>query len=535
MHGVILAAATRSSTACGIVALVGAAALFACAVPTAERDAVVYASGADLESANPLVTVHPLSRQVQRYALFVTLARHDSALEARPYYARSWQWSDDRRVLRLSLEPSLRWHDGTPTTSRDVAFTITAAMDPATGYPRAGELRDIVRLETPDDTTIAIRFSRSPPSFPTILCELPIVPAHLLEREPRATLRRAAFNTAPVGNGPFRFVDRTPGQRWTFERNADFPESLGGPPQVRRLVIAVVDEPTTKFAGLVSGDLDVAGIAPNMASLARRDPRLDVLSYPVSFSTVMVFNVAQPPFDDVRVRRAIASSIRRERIVDVALAGFGTPAVGPIAPDHPFASAPVDEVPLAADSLLDSAGWQRGADGRRTRSGAPLTFTLLTVGSGDNAIEQLIQADLRAHGIAMEIRQMEFGAFLAAARASPKRFDALLTGIPGDVSLSHLSAMFETRQAGGTLDFGGYHTPRLDSLLGDARAAHTPDEARAAWARVHRELDEESPVAWIYHARGVQGIARRLNHVRMDLRGEMATLASWTLDGDRAR
>ena len=110
-------------------------------------------------------------------------------------------------------------------------------------------------------------------------------------------MRRAAFNLAPVGNGPFRFVERQPGQRWIFERNDSFPETLGGPPQVDRLVVAVVDEPTTKFAGLVSGELDVAGIPPTMASLVERDASLAVYSYPVLFSTALVFNPARPPLE----------------------------------------------------------------------------------------------------------------------------------------------------------------------------------------------------------------------------------------------
>ncbi|MEO7966782.1 MAG: ABC transporter substrate-binding protein, partial [Gemmatimonadaceae bacterium] len=123
-----------------------AASLFtACGVPARARDIVVLASGADLESANPLVTVHPLARQVQRFALFVTLARYDSTLTPTPYFARAWTWSDDRRVLTLQLEPSLLWHDGVRTTARDVAFTLDAARDPATGYPRASDLAWIER------------------------------------------------------------------------------------------------------------------------------------------------------------------------------------------------------------------------------------------------------------------------------------------------------------------------------------------------------------------------------------------------------
>ncbi|MBC7789846.1 MAG: hypothetical protein H7Z74_07855, partial [Anaerolineae bacterium] len=123
------------STALAIAALV----VTSC-TPQRQPDVLVLASGADLESANPLVTTHPLSRQIQRYALFVTLLRYDSTLTPRAYLARSWRWSDTSRTLTLSLAPDLRWHDGVPTTSRDAAFTFLTARDPATGFPRAAEL-----------------------------------------------------------------------------------------------------------------------------------------------------------------------------------------------------------------------------------------------------------------------------------------------------------------------------------------------------------------------------------------------------------
>src|SRR5688500_8725088 len=89
----------------------------ACGVGTRPADVVVFASGSDLESANPLVTIHPLSRQMQRHVLFVTLVRWDSALVPQPYFARAWSWSSDRREVRVSLQRGLRWHDGEPTTA----------------------------------------------------------------------------------------------------------------------------------------------------------------------------------------------------------------------------------------------------------------------------------------------------------------------------------------------------------------------------------------------------------------------------------
>ena len=120
---------------------------------------VLFASGADLQSINPLLTIHPLARQVQRYVLLTTLARYDSLLVPRPYLARSWRWSDDGRALTLRLRTDVRWHDGIATTARDVVWTLQAARDPATGYPRFTELQAVTSVAAPDDSTVALRFS----------------------------------------------------------------------------------------------------------------------------------------------------------------------------------------------------------------------------------------------------------------------------------------------------------------------------------------------------------------------------------------
>jgi peptide/nickel transport system substrate-binding protein len=181
-----------------------------------------------------------------------------------------------------------------------------------------------------------------------------------------------------------------------------------------------------------------------------------------------------------------------------------------------------------ADSLLDAAGWRRSPGGVRQRDGTPLRLTIRTVGSGDNAVEQLVQADLRALGLQVDLQQAELGAFLADARATTKRFDALVTGIPGDLSLSHLESMFASEQRGGALDYAGFHRDTLDRLLRAAREATDPAALAAAWRAVQRFLAAESPVAWLYHSRGVQGIQRSLDGVAMDLRGELVSLARWT-------
>src|SRR5467141_912035 len=295
----------------GRVLLAGAT-LAACGENAARRGrTVIYASGADLQSINPLVTTHPLAKQVQRYVLLTTLVRYDSTLAPRPYLAREWTWSPDRQALVLRLQTGVRWHDGVATSARDVAWTLNAARDPATGYPRLNDLADIVFVNDRDDSTVVIRFARPQRGIPDVLTDLAILPAYLLDSVPHVALRQAAWNAHPVGNGPFRFVTHESNRRWVFAANPDFPPALGGPPWLDRFVVVVIDEPATKLAALMAGEVDFAGIQPAHAAFVRRDPKLELLTYPVLLPYGIVFNVRRAPFDDRSVRLAATLAVDR--------------------------------------------------------------------------------------------------------------------------------------------------------------------------------------------------------------------------------
>lgn len=446
---------------------------------------MLFASGADLQSINPLFTLHPLARQVQRYLLLTTLARYDSALAPRPYLARDWSWSADRRSVMFHLETALHWHDGAPTTSRDVAWTLTTAKAPATGYPRASELASLQSLETPDDSTLVLRFSLSQTRFPDVLTDLAILPAHLLDTVPIDRLRQARWNQSPVGNGPFRFAGHEPNRRWIFTANPAFPAALDGPPRLERFILVVVDEPTTKLAALTSGELDFAGIQPAHAAFVRKDPALAVLDYPLMLTYGVVFNTRRPPFNALAVRRTVNAAIDRKEIVDGYLYGFGAPALGPVPPGVP------GYLPVArAGSTPGDA---------RVASTAPVQFELLTVGSGEAPLEQMVQARLAGTGIRMSIRQLEASAFLARVYGPEHDFDAAVLGISGDPGLDYLAPLLE---------------------LAGLAPLHDP-------AATQRLFGDSLPVAFLYHARGLQGMNRRVRGVVMDLRGELPTVHDW--------
>lgn len=519
-----------SSSAVFMASLIVLALTGAC-VPreTEERsETVVYASGADLQSINPLLAVHPLAKAVQKHVLFVTIAVYDTAFHPTPRLAR-WSWSRDRKTLTLRLRPDLVWHDGVPTRARDVAWTLEAAREPAVAYPRARDLAGISAIDVVDSLTIALRFSRAQPVFPDVLTDLAILPAHRFIGVAPSEIRGDSFNLSPVGNGPFEFVEYRPNQRWVFRRWDTFPPDLGVP-DFERFVVVVVDEPATKLAALTTGELDFAGISPAHSSFVERDPRLTTVDYPIQLVYGVVWNLRRAPFDDVRVRRALTLALDRRQIVDAYIYGYGRVAAGPVAPEHPWYLA-VEPLPFDPDSarhLLQQAGWRLGEDGIRTNGTARLEIDLLTVGSGDAALEQMIQAQWREVGVLARISRLELASFLARAQSPERDFDALVTGIPGDMSLGYVAATFESTDAG-PLAYPGYASAEFDAAVRRAREAPTEEDVRAAWHDVQRILYRDHPTGWLYHARGLQGANIRVSGAEIDLRGELAGIAEWRL------
>jgi ABC-type transport system substrate-binding protein len=287
-----------------------------------------------------------------------------------------------------------------------------------------------------------------------------------------------------VGNGPFRFVSHEPNRRWVFAADSGFPRELGGPPRLHRLIVVVVDEPTTKLAALTSGELDFAGIQPAHASFVREDPALEVRSFPLLLTYGIVLNTRRSPFDDLATRRAVSGAIDRQEIVQGYLYGFGAPATGPVPPGVP------GYLPVAET---------RPASGVSAVAGLPRRFELLTVGSGEAPLEQMVQARLAHAGFEVTIRQLELSAFLSRVYGPERDFDAAVLGVAGDLGLGYLTSLAET---------AGLEAPA------------DPVEAQRFFA-------DSVPVAFLYHARGLQGANRRVKGVEMDLRGELPSVQRW--------
>jgi peptide/nickel transport system substrate-binding protein len=251
----------------------------------------------------------------------------------------------------------------------------------------------------------------------------------------------------------------------------------------------------TKLAALTSGELDFASVNPAHAAYVSRNPALVVRDYPVLFTNGIVFNTRSAPFSDRATRQRVNAALDRQALVDGFVYGYGTPAEGPVPPElgGEMGTGKGETAPGPVPRSPSRIPPPTGRDA--------LSFELLTVGSGEAALEQMIQAQLARHGIAVTIRQLELSAFLERVYGTHE-FQAAVLGTPGDVGL-------------------GYLVPLLT-----VAGLMPPDDDRDRLLRIYHD---ETPVAFLYHSRGVQGINRRLQGVELGLRGELASVSRWSI------
>jgi peptide/nickel transport system substrate-binding protein len=495
---------------------------------------VVIGAGNDLDHANPLVSAEGWTNEVLRFALYAPLVRYGPDLALEPYLAESWEMDGDTAVV-FHLRRDVLWHDGTPTTAHDVLFTFERARHPDTAFPNAGYFAAWTGGEVVDSFTVRFRFSRHAEplaGWPFT----PVVPAHLLDTVPPEGMRRTPFNRNPVGNGPFRFVSQRVNDRWVLEANPDFPEGLGGPPLLDRLVWRVIPDNTAQVTELRVGraDLVLQPSPDQVEALAERSGIRAVVKPSRQFA-FLAWNGLRPPLGDARVRRALALAIDRDRILTGIRKGLGSPGVGPIMPyhwAHDDAMRPLPFDPDAAVALLAEAGIRdRNGDGRlQLPDGRPFTIEIkLPAGDFRRDVAEAVRADLDRIGVRATTRQTEATTLFADVMSPERRFEAALLGWSGDIRLD-LHDTFHSAAFEGPYQFASYGNPEVDGLM--ERAAAEPDRDRATplWRRVQEILKEDQPWTVLYYQTDAFLARDRLKGVEMDIRGALVSLSGWWVD-----
>ncbi len=514
---------------------------------------VTVASYGDLQSMNALTSSDNTSNSIQREVLFMPLLKYNEKIEPVPWLAERWDTTavaPDSLDLTFHIRRDVRWHDGRPTTARDVLFSFKRAIDPQTAFPNASGFAEYnPNAVLVDDYTIRFRLRRHS-DFWDAWYQMPPMPEHVLGQVPPAQLLQHPFQHQPVGNGPFRFVRRLANQEWVFDANPDFPAALGGRPYIDRLVYRAITEQTTLLTELLTGNVDVY-LQPNPSQAAQitASPSLRLEATPNRQWNYIAWNTRLPQFRDARVRRALTMAIDRQRIVDALLFGYADVGRNPVTPAH-WSYDPNDArgtVPYdtaAAKRLLREAGWEdRNRDGvLENAEGVPFRFELKTNAGNDlrKDIAEVVQAQLRPLGIVVQPRLVEWNTHISQLSGTlrggerVRDFDAVISSWvdyfrKDDRDILHSSRLNEPYQ------YVGYSNPRVDQLIDSVAVMTDRAAARPLWMEYQHIMAQEQPYTVLYYPKRLTGINKRLNGVQMDIRGEFNTVNKWWIHPDQRR
>ena len=520
-----------ATTAAAVEAYLGA-------VPAGRDETTLVGGGVgDLEGGmNAFATNLEASGQHQLHVNLMSLVRQDESLVAEPYLAESWDLSPDGRTLTFVLRDDVFWHDGTPTTASDVAFTFERGRDPETGYANASYFRFYEGVEIVDERTV--RFAMQPHAQTLDTWSVvPIMPAHLLEDVPAAELAAHPFGTrCPVGNGPFRFVEHREADRWVFAANPRFPRGLGGEPAMERYVFRVIPDQTTLATELMAGNVHVFfDVGPDQAGVLQAAEGVRVLRSGSRTFEFLAWNSRREALSDPRVRRALTRAVDREAIVENLLNGYGSVANSSVPPFHwGFVDAAGDRVsydPAEASRLLDEAGYRdRDGDGvRESEDGTPLSLDI--VFNEENGLRraaaEVVQASLGAVGVEVEVQGLELGALIGRVNPAERDFDGLLLGYSTDFRIDD-AALFHSNRSEEMFAFAGTQHAPLDAILDTLPVIQDPVDAREMWRRYQSTLVEVQPFTYLYFPDVLTGVSTRLRNVEIDERGAWRSIHGWS-------
>jgi peptide/nickel transport system substrate-binding protein len=368
----------------------------------------------DLDHLNPLLSNQLFVSDVAQM-LFSGLIDYDDHGNPIPDVALAFPTrqnggvSEDGKTVMYHLRHGVLFSDGVPLTSADVKFTWQQIMNPANNVAVRYPYDDVDTIDTPDPYTVILHL-KAPLAFlvATFMRDgttSAILPKHLLDRY--SDLNKVAFNTNPIGSGPFIVDKWQPGVQLELRAN---PRYWRGAPKLKRVLYRIIPDQNTLLTSVRSHDVDFYFDAPETQyALLKATPGVRVTAVPNQNFEHIEFNCRKPPLDDVRVRQAIAFAIDWKQLADKVYQGIDTPGIGDTAPtswayDPSVKPYPYD--PVKARALLAQAGWSPGRDGILQKNGQPFRIGITTVtGITTRAkVEELIQSELKDVGIALDIR-----------------------------------------------------------------------------------------------------------------------------------
>jgi len=484
----------------GTAALLGASALPRAALAQDRGGRLIVAADSEPRNLNPAVVASNgvffvSSKVVEPLAE----ASYDGPDGLAPRLATAWEGSDDGLSVTFRLREGVTWHDGTPFTSADVAFSALNVWKPLQNLGKV-VFADLEAVDTPDDLTAVFRFSRPTP-FQLIRNALPpltsVIPRHVFEG---TDLAAPPTPEQMIGTGPFKFTEYRQGEYYLLSRNeAYWAEDL---PYLDEILYRVLPDRASAGNALEAEEIHLAAFsAVPLAELARiaQEPGLVVYANgyeALTYQLVVEINHRTPQLADLRVRQAIAHAIDKAFVVDTIFLGYAKPSTGFVPQyDTQFYTDDVEIYDFdvgEANRLLDEAGYSRGTNGVRfSLRLLPAPYFAETVAFGD-----YLRQALAAIGIDAVIQNNDSAAHQRAVYTD-HAFD-LAVGPPvyrGDPAIS-TTILFQSGIPAGTAfsNQGGYANPQVDALIAEAATTIDADARSEIYRRLQRLVSEDLPL-----------------------------------------
>ena len=406
--------------------------------------------------------------------------------------ADSWQFQGNKWTFKL--KKGIKFHNGAPLTSKDVAFSIEKMRDEKGGSLQAPNFKDVTEVQTPDDLTVVF------------VTKQPL--AIFLDRlENRFILSKVAGDKFgdklydnPIGTGPYKFVSYQRGGNMVFTRNDEY---WGGKAAIKEIVFRKVTEDAARLAALESGQTDFINNVPDHeVARSQKHPRIRVDKIEGLRMFFLAFNTSFKPWDNKLVRQAANYSIDAPAIVKNIFDGIGYPINGPvganvIGADPKLKRYPYD--PQKSKELLTKAGFPNGCDIQLYYSAGRYPK--------DREVCQVVAAQMVKGGFRVELISQEWALFWDKQGVNGGKLPFYYIGRG---SLTDADTLYDQYFRTGTTRRTTYSNPELDKLIEEQQKTADQKKRIAILQKAGQMIMEEAPFIPLYNLADIYGVARNL-------------------------
>jgi peptide/nickel transport system substrate-binding protein len=406
--------------------------------------------------------------------VFAKLVSMDTDYSINPDLASHWE-QESETEWTFYLVQNATFHNGEPVSAHDVKYSIDRIKDPELGASNAVFLQPVTGVEVVDDYTVKIYVEEG---WGGLLPTLALVGEVVSER----AINEADPRLNPIGAGPYEFVEWVPDDHVLLRRHEGY---HGTPPDIDCIEMRAVSEDSVRLTGLLTGEFGwIEQVPLQRAEALKNDDSVRFHPGGPYLPDLIIFNNSRPPFNDVRVRQAVAWALDREAIANIIFFGQAVPATEAIPPVSPLYSG-VD--PYAGGPDLERARAlieEAGAVGTTVVfAGQPQVASAFRTG-------QILQEQLRQIGLNVEIQSHESSQWFQALAAGD--FDFTVTFWSATADPEH--AYFPLLHSTSPWNFARYANENVDAALEKFRYTSDPEARQEAYRELIAVVNEEAPI-----------------------------------------